>query len=203
MPGFVTLSCPTCGGKLEITQDIERFACGYCGNEHVIRRGGGIISLIPIADDIKGIKAGVDKTAAELAIPRIKKEIEELESNYRVKRYKKLCNMFLDKKIGIYISYDVYIASYLRGLYKVSGRNVWELGNEENQLETVKSLSDEDINFSLTHWNAFWKPKDLSKPDVISIYNVLTDVQKFIYEKNEPLRQKEAELEKMQQIVDS
>ncbi len=33
MPDFVTLSCPTCGGKLEITDNIERFACGYCGHE--------------------------------------------------------------------------------------------------------------------------------------------------------------------------
>lgn len=37
MPDFVTLSCPTCGGQLQITKDIERFACGHCGNEHIVR----------------------------------------------------------------------------------------------------------------------------------------------------------------------
>jgi len=83
MVDFVTLTCPTCGGKLEITKDIERFACGYCGVEHVVRRGGGIVSLIPIAEDIKDIKTGVDKTAAELALARLSKETNELEFQYK------------------------------------------------------------------------------------------------------------------------
>ena len=63
MTDFVTLTCPNCGGKLEITGDIERFACGYCGQEHIVKRGGGVVSIIPIADDIKGIETGVDKVA--------------------------------------------------------------------------------------------------------------------------------------------
>ena len=41
MADFVTLSCPSCGGKLEVTRDIERFACAHCGREHIVKRTGG------------------------------------------------------------------------------------------------------------------------------------------------------------------
>lgn len=77
MSDFVTLSCPSCGGKLEITQDINRFACMHCGREHIVKRSGGIVSISPIMDAIKKVEIGVDKTVSELAITRIQKEIGE------------------------------------------------------------------------------------------------------------------------------
>ncbi len=79
MPDFISLTCPTCGGKLQITNDIERFACGHCGNEHVVRKMGGVISVAPVIEELKGVKTGVDKTASELAIARLEREIINLE----------------------------------------------------------------------------------------------------------------------------
>lgn len=76
---FVTLSCPSCGGKLDITSDLDRFACAHCGREHIVKRGGGVISLAPITDSLKRVQAGIDRTASELAIQRLEKEISELE----------------------------------------------------------------------------------------------------------------------------
>jgi hypothetical protein len=84
MNELVTLACPNCGAKLEITSDIDRFACSHCGQEHIVKRGGGIVSLSPVIIAINQVKLGVDKTAAELAIARIRKEIDEL----RLKRKK-------------------------------------------------------------------------------------------------------------------
>jgi hypothetical protein len=78
MADFVTLSCPTCGGKLQVTPDLDRFACAHCGNEHVVRRGGGIVSLAPVVEGIDKVRVGVDKTASELAIRRLKEEIADL-----------------------------------------------------------------------------------------------------------------------------
>jgi predicted RNA-binding Zn-ribbon protein involved in translation (DUF1610 family) len=77
---FITLSCPTCGAKLEVTDDIERFACRYCGNEHMVRRSGGIVSLKAVTEGLKHVQVGVDKTAAELAIRRLKEEMSELQA---------------------------------------------------------------------------------------------------------------------------
>ena len=74
MPDFINLTCPNCGGKLQITNDLERFACGFCGNEHIVKRAGGVVSLLPIVSEIKKVSVGVDKTASELAIQRLRKD---------------------------------------------------------------------------------------------------------------------------------
>jgi len=58
MSGFVTLTCPSCGGKLQITDDIDRFACGHCGNEHIVRKSGGIIALLPVVEGLEGVQRG-------------------------------------------------------------------------------------------------------------------------------------------------
>jgi ribosomal protein S27E len=79
MPDFITLSCPSCGHKLQITEDVDRFACSACGNEHIVNRSGGIVTLKPVIDSINEVKVGVDKTASELAIVRLDAEINELE----------------------------------------------------------------------------------------------------------------------------
>jgi DNA-directed RNA polymerase subunit RPC12/RpoP len=83
---FVSLSCPNCGGKLEITADMERFTCKYCGSEHMVRRSGGAISLAPVVDGLKRVESkfdqvlmGSDRMAAEQTIRRLKEEIQELE----------------------------------------------------------------------------------------------------------------------------
>jgi predicted RNA-binding Zn-ribbon protein involved in translation (DUF1610 family) len=79
MSNFITLSCPSCGSKLEVTNEMELFACGNCGNEHFVNRKGGVVSLKPVIESLGGIKVGVDKTASELAIVRLKEEIFKLE----------------------------------------------------------------------------------------------------------------------------
>lgn len=72
MSDFITLSCPSCGGKLQITDDIDRFACAHCGSEHIVRRSGGIVSLKPV----EGL---LQQTASELASKRLEGEIRDLE----------------------------------------------------------------------------------------------------------------------------
>lgn len=79
MADFVSLTCPNCGGKLEITPDLKRFACAYCGAEHIVKRGGGIVALAPVAEAIGKVQVGVDRTTSELAIKRLKDEIAALE----------------------------------------------------------------------------------------------------------------------------
>lgn len=75
---FVTLKCPQCGGSLQIYDDMENFACGYCGTNMVTQRRGGTVLLKAVADAIRNVQVGTDKTAAELAILRLNGELEEL-----------------------------------------------------------------------------------------------------------------------------
>lgn len=44
----------------------------------LVRRGEGIISLKPVIEEVKGVRRAADHTAAELALVRIQKEIDEL-----------------------------------------------------------------------------------------------------------------------------
>jgi DNA-directed RNA polymerase subunit RPC12/RpoP len=83
MADFIPLECPNCGARLEVTEDLDRFACSHCGNQLMVRRGGGIVALKPVVDELKGVRAGTDKTASELAIPRLEKEIAELRALLR------------------------------------------------------------------------------------------------------------------------
>jgi ribosomal protein S27AE len=72
----VTLSCSSCGAALDIAPDMSRFACGYCGATLAVERRGGTIALKGVVDAVERVQVGTDKTAAELAIARLTRELE-------------------------------------------------------------------------------------------------------------------------------
>lgn len=85
-PDFITLACPNCGGSLKITPDMERFACHYCGLEHMVRRESGVVSLAPVVEGLRRVEnkfdhilSGSDRLAAEQTLQRLNSEIPELE----------------------------------------------------------------------------------------------------------------------------
>jgi hypothetical protein len=47
--------------------------------EHIVHRGGKIVSLTPADEDLQGVKDNIDRTAAELAIQRLREELSELQ----------------------------------------------------------------------------------------------------------------------------
>lgn len=119
MPELVTLSCPSCGGKLNITNDIERFACGHCGREHVVKRAGGIVSLSPVVEALKKVEVGVDKTASELAINRLQREIDELRSQRTA-----LIASSLKLLVNVVFPFLI-VAGILVAVVSLSTRNAW------------------------------------------------------------------------------
>lgn len=76
---LVALKCPNCGGKLEVTGQMSQFACGYCGANVKVLRQGGTVSL-SLEDAIARVQIGTDRTAAELALRRLKDELVEAEA---------------------------------------------------------------------------------------------------------------------------
>jgi hypothetical protein len=52
MADFLTFSCPSCGHKLQITDDIDRFDNAACRNEHIVNRNGGNATLKSLIDGI-------------------------------------------------------------------------------------------------------------------------------------------------------
>ena len=45
MNDYITLSCPSCGVKLEVVTNTSILLCQHCGTEHIVRRQGDAISL--------------------------------------------------------------------------------------------------------------------------------------------------------------
>ena len=73
---FVSLTCRHCGGKLDVYDDMERFACGFCGVEMMAERRGGTISLNVVTDAIEKVQTGTDRIAVELTIQRLDAELK-------------------------------------------------------------------------------------------------------------------------------
>jgi predicted RNA-binding Zn-ribbon protein involved in translation (DUF1610 family) len=76
MSDLITLTCPSCGGRLEITNNTERYVCAHCGNAHIVDPGERAESL---ANEVELLKN-------EAAIRRLKSEIEELEKRKQTLR---------------------------------------------------------------------------------------------------------------------
>lgn len=74
------LTCPGCGAKLEVSGDLDLFACAYCGANVKLTTSGGAVALQLITGHLAGVRRGTDKTAAELAIVRLRGELAELEA---------------------------------------------------------------------------------------------------------------------------
>lgn len=75
----VTLSCANCVAPLTIKPETDVFACAYCGTQQKVERDGGVISLKRVEVAIKNVQRGTDRTASELALIRLDKEIAEAE----------------------------------------------------------------------------------------------------------------------------
>lgn len=75
---MLKLGCVNCGAPLEISGDMDVFACGYCGTQQKVQRRGGTVSLRRMEAAIHAIQRGTDRTAAELAMPRLTSELEKL-----------------------------------------------------------------------------------------------------------------------------
>jgi len=63
-PALVTLQCPTCGAKLQLGPEIDRFACMHCGNEHIVRRGSGYISIEPVLQELRQVNTNLGQVQA-------------------------------------------------------------------------------------------------------------------------------------------
>lgn len=74
----IPINCANCGAPLTITPDMESFHCGFCGSQLVVERKGGTVALKKIESAIQQVQIGTDRTAAELAVTRLSRELTQL-----------------------------------------------------------------------------------------------------------------------------
>lgn len=80
MQQLLKLVCASCSAPLDIAGDTETFACAYCGTTQRVERSGGIVSLRKVEGALRAVQRGTDRTAAELAIPRLTRELAEAKA---------------------------------------------------------------------------------------------------------------------------
>lgn len=73
----IPMKCPSCGAGLQISQQMDSFACGYCGTSIRTVRQGGTVSLL--IEAVTKVQIATDRTAAELALARLGKELDQLD----------------------------------------------------------------------------------------------------------------------------
>lgn len=83
---IIKLNCQNCGSSLNISQDMENFACGHCGTAQIVERKGGIVQLRKVTDAIGKVQKGTDKTAAELALARLPYELNAIKQSRFIKQ---------------------------------------------------------------------------------------------------------------------
>ena len=81
---LISMTCRTCGGKLQISQEAEQFICRNCGSEFSVSFHDGAISIRRIVEGIQRIQTSSYKTASELALRRIEEEKKVLHSEYHI-----------------------------------------------------------------------------------------------------------------------
>jgi ribosomal protein S27AE len=117
---FIKLSCPNCGGDLEIYDDVDRFACGNCGAATEVQRRGGTVVLRAVTAAIGKVQSGTEPTVADLALGRLKAETATL-SRQREAVLRERINR---KKWG----YGIGVAFLLIGFFVVRSGNGFVVG---------------------------------------------------------------------------
>jgi ribosomal protein S27AE len=73
---FVKLKCENCGSGFDVYDDMDRFACGYCGTEMAVQRRGGTIVLHTVADAVRKTQVMADNPSRELTLVHLKEEAD-------------------------------------------------------------------------------------------------------------------------------
>ena len=84
---FITLNCASCGGILEIYDDMERFACGYCGMEILVQRRGGSAVLKAVSAVSTGDLHHANNSAD---LVRLREEFQNLSKRREVMLHDKI-----------------------------------------------------------------------------------------------------------------
>jgi hypothetical protein len=104
MSNLIALTCPSCGGRLEVTNNTDRYVCAHCGNSHIVDPGVRAESLAKEVDELKSVSS----------ILRLKDEIEVLEHkrseiNQQIDKPRKLQEQN-DTLVGVLLIVSICVA---------------------------------------------------------------------------------------------
>jgi len=80
----ISMKCVGCGADLQIKPETIEFVCAYCGSAQVVDRSGGAVTLSLVTEAIGRVQQGTDRTASELALVRLEKELAAINEDYEL-----------------------------------------------------------------------------------------------------------------------
>ncbi|MBM3121961.1 MAG: hypothetical protein FJZ97_07205 [Chloroflexi bacterium] len=209
MADFVTLTCPTCGGKLHITPDLDRFACAHCGNEHLVKRSEGVIAIQPLAESLTGLRRATDRTASELAIRRLTDDLAQWKAALQhaegmAAESRKVIQKHEERKGGCLVGLGGMVVTPLCYLVYVAS-DVWAVGEPEGSwlasapgiLAFLLLLVGIVTAFAVLQWLVTSDPR----PERSVAEANLRTAEAEIATATQALAQKQAEIAQHQQMV--
>ncbi len=149
MADLMTLNCPTCGGRLQITNDVDRFVCAHCGNAHIIDPGVRVESL---AGELDQMRLTMDIRQAEDSLAVLQKRESMLEQSTSaqsdMRRFWIAANIVVPVGvafIGIYeganVLFSLLLAALLGG-FLLFINWVLSFNNNKNEQSELRRLND-------------------------------------------------------------
>ena len=109
--------------NLQVTKKTEYIVCIYCNTAHVVRESGGIVSL-SLARALKNVQDGVDRTASELAIRRLREELKSLN----------------DKKTTLNPQYEREVQKINAQLAPMKAKIQQHIGKKQGEVEQLRLI---------------------------------------------------------------
>ena len=148
MNNFIPLTCPSCGTRLQISNDLEQFACGSCGNEYVVRRGGGVISLEPLIQRLEDVQEDTSHMVSELAIQRLRTDKREHEQNIRKLKKQLEDDKYKDMILRYFVQRYNFFQGFMRFQPKKLEGRLYELYEMDMaELEKIIAYHSEEWRF--------------------------------------------------------
>ena len=112
---YISLTCPNCGNKLKIADDMNNFVCTHCRIEHFVKREDGAISLVSLSKSDNEENIDVEKIESKLAIPRLEREIEQFEIELSEIRKRFSTKDCLNIATG-FSAYNSFLIAFMRAI---------------------------------------------------------------------------------------
>ncbi|MFN8598112.1 MAG: hypothetical protein U0559_18265 [Anaerolineae bacterium] len=97
MADLMTLTCPSCGGQLQITNETDRFVCAHCGNSHVVDPG---VRMASLAAEVSALRAESESRRLSQELSSLVQRRDQLRSEVKTYRSQAEAELYLYQAAG-------------------------------------------------------------------------------------------------------
>jgi len=166
MSDFIQMSCPSCGGHIQVQKDMQKFFCVHCGNELILKQDNeGILTPIK-ARDLQASAKLKEINLSLTAMDLLKSQIMELEN--QVKQIRKTFLEHSPKSKSSFLGYEF-------------SKHFSDYEKEKKLPYKIKDVFYENTHYDFEKWKEFIKngyiPGYNTAEELIDFYQFLAQPQ--------------------------